>query len=370
MILVIKERRVAHVWDGTAINVFNRVAALHRMGVPVMVLYDYHDEFSASLSDLGVDVIVRSFPRRSWDYLVPLRQLIFSMFIQRICARHGVHNIHVHHPYLLNFLMVPRLLGSTTVSCHIHFWFPPKKFWESRKKYSFFESAVRLRIRRSQYSLRGASKVICVSESARQFVLNELNDGNVKPNMFFVLLNAVRQDVLAVNPEPIGERKEKSIAFVGSATLEKGFPSFMQLARLLPDYSCAHFGSTKSLAQIEGLPENVYLNGFTETYFSALALNEIVVCLSEREAMPNFVLESLALGLRVVSWDIPPILDLVKLGFNIITVPHGRLDMLETAVLQAKTTVLDSQVRNDQQLASSLSNRNQALKFLDIIGVK
>ena len=141
---------------------------------------------------------------------------------------------------------------------------------------------------------------------------------------------------------------------------EKGVHEFIEVARRLKKEKVFFVlvgepdpGNPSSLAQseIERLNKEriVLLPGFQEDVRPWLAAADIYVLPSYREGLPMSVLEAMAMGLPVVTTDVPGCRETVEKGVNGFLVPPREVEALEKAI---RTLVEDVELRRRMGEAS------------------
>ncbi len=133
----------------------------------------------------------------------------------------------------------------------------------------------------------------------------------------------------------------KRVVAIGRLSVEKGFtellPIYENLAKKYPDWEFAIFGSgcLESVLKnkMNNYPINVKLYPSTNIIQQEMLNSSIYVCSSLTEAFPMVMLEAMACGLPVVSYDCPcgP-REIIKNGEDGILVPERNTILLEQAI--------------------------------------
>jgi glycosyltransferase involved in cell wall biosynthesis len=147
-------------------------------------------------------------------------------------------------------------------------------------------------------------------------------------------------------PSVEGTRSSNSSRIVvaaGRLTRQKGFdrliPAWSQLQEKHPDWELRIFGSGKLKPELEaliakhGVGESAHLMGYTDQLHEEMAKASFYVMSSRFEGFPMVLLEAMATGLPVVSFDCPngPA-DLVTRGKDGFVVPNGKVKSLAGAM--------------------------------------
>jgi glycosyltransferase involved in cell wall biosynthesis len=147
-------------------------------------------------------------------------------------------------------------------------------------------------------------------------------------------------------PSVEGTRSSNSSRIVvaaGRLTRQKGFdrliPAWSQVQEKHPDWELRIFGSGKLKPELEaliakhGVGESAHLMGYTDQLHEEMAKASFYVMSSRFEGFPMVLLEAMATGLPVVSFDCPngPA-DLVTRGKDGFVVPNGKVKSLAGAM--------------------------------------
>jgi glycosyltransferase involved in cell wall biosynthesis len=137
----------------------------------------------------------------------------------------------------------------------------------------------------------------------------------------------------------------KVVVAAGRLTPQKGFdrliPAFAGVAELHPDWRLRIFGAGRDRALLQGLivanglEGRVMLMGHTDRLAEELADAAIFVLSSRAEGFPMVVLEAMAVGLPVVSFDCPTgPADMITNGIDGLLVRDGDVAALSASIRQ------------------------------------
>lgn len=164
-------------------------------------------------------------------------------------------------------------------------------------------------------------------------------------------------DPLSFLPTKYSELKEKRVIAVGRYVYQKGFDLLLQawskIEKLYPDWQLAIFGDgdrTPYENQMKALGINdnsCHLNGPTSNIQQEYINSSIFVFTSRFEGFGMVLVEAMACGLPVVSFNCPcgP-KDIVKDGEDGLLVENGNIDLLASSL---------SRLMNDETLRQSMS---------------
>ena len=202
------------------------------------------------------------------------------------------------------------------------------------------ENAWRYRVNRFTDGL--ADRVVCVSEEVARFCVEEVGTPRDKvtviPNGVDVKRYADLPDVAEARSQ-LGMPQEKPL--VGTvARLEpaKRMDVLLQTMALVPTASAVIVGDGRQRSALETLAEQlkladrVWFVGHREDVRCWLAALDLFVLCSDREGMPNAVLEAMAAGLPVAATAVGGVPEVVVDGVTGVLVPPGEPATLAEAV--------------------------------------
>jgi glycosyltransferase involved in cell wall biosynthesis len=144
---------------------------------------------------------------------------------------------------------------------------------------------------------------------------------------------------------PRSSNSSRIVLAAGRLTRQKGFdrliPAWAQVQAKHPDWELRIFGSGKLRPELEaliakhGVGETARLMGYTDRLPEEMAKAAFYVMSSRFEGFPMVLLEAMATGLPVVSFDCPngPA-DLVTRGKDGFVVPNGKVKSLAGAMIR------------------------------------
>ena len=164
-------------------------------------------------------------------------------------------------------------------------------------------------------------------------------------------------DPLSFLPTKYSELKEKRVIAVGRYVYQKGFDLLLQawskIEKLYPDWQLAIFGDgdrtpyEKQMKTFGVDAKRCHLNGPTPNIQQEYVNSSIFVFSSRFEGFGMVLVEAMACGLPVVSFDCPcgP-KDIVRDGEDGLLVENGNIDLLASSL---------SRLMNDETLRQSMS---------------
>ncbi len=205
--------------------------------------------------------------------------------------------------HLTNVKMVVRVLNNVNISL---------------SKDDHVSKVVEHYLKSQQKQLHNVSHVIAQCEGMKEMLLsNHL----VEPENVTAIYNPVSNDLIAKTEAiriPFAKRENnrvKEVVFIGRidpqknlahllrafATVHKNNP--LTILRLIGDGNVVD--SMKTLAKTLGIADVVFFDGITKSMEKVYAKADIVALSSDYEGMPNCLIEAIACGIPVVSYDCP-----------------------------------------------------------------
>ncbi len=169
----------------------------------------------------------------------------------------------------------------------------------------------------------------------------------------------------AIIPNPVqlpenwqDRRNGNTITAVGRLTGQKQFhlliEAFASIAALFPDWSLTIWGEGEDRSELEdlrtrlGLEERVYLPGLTDQPGQWVETADVFVLSSAYEGWPNVIVEAMAAGLPVISFDCEHgVTDMIDDGVSGRLVPQGNVAELANTM---------AEVLSDPELQQTLAS--------------
>lgn len=231
---------------------------------------------------------------------------------------------------------------------------------------------------------RGFSRVLCVSETTRQ----QLIQAGIDPERILAVHNAVEVPT-AVLPAPLrGELgipdSAPLLVAAGRLSEEKGHRFLVEaLAKLkqAPEPHAVILGegreheTLKTLARVLGVEDRLHLVGFRRDVLACLSAADLVVNPSLTEGLPNVVLEAQSLGVPVVATDVGGVSEIFDGARTGWLVPAGDPDALARAIRsalsdreRASEKAADGRRRIEEQFSFSLQAARLMAVYDDAVG--
>lgn len=152
----------------------------------------------------------------------------------------------------------------------------------------------------------------------------------------------ISEESLKKEPEielPSGKKLVSMGRLVGQKGFDRLLFAFAKLKDKYPDWKLIIFGEgplesdLHNLSEILGLEGRVFFPGLLRNPFSVIAKCDLFVLSSRYEGFPNALLEAMACGLSVISYDCqsgPS--SIIKHGVNGLLVPEGDISALSKAM--------------------------------------
>jgi glycosyltransferase involved in cell wall biosynthesis len=179
-----------------------------------------------------------------------------------------------------------------------------------------------------------------------------------------VIPNALTQDIFSSADEMPQKKNGKTLLAMGRLGPEKGFDllvsAFAVVAKKHPDWSLEIVGEgegrpyLESCVQKHGLRERVRMPGFTYRPFDAMRRADLFALSSLEEGFGNVLIEAMACGLAVVSFDCPSgPRHIVRDGIDGVLVPHRDTQAMASAL--------------DHLMGDEAERRRLAAKALEVV---
>ena len=182
--------------------------------------------------------------------------------------------------------------------------FPKKKIVYSIHGFDSIRLAYRKFLPLEKLLKNRCKAIVLASNYDKQNIINE----GIKDNLY-VIYNGVYTPVIEPDLCIEGvENYKKVIMCIARISPQKRFESYVQIAKLLPQYAFVWIGADK---KYEGLPGNVFcLMGFPNAK-KYIQLADIFVLPTNYEGVPIVVIDALSYGKPVVSSDVGGISEIV-----------------------------------------------------------
>ncbi|UOE51685.1 glycosyltransferase [Mucilaginibacter sp. SMC90] len=179
--------------------------------------------------------------------------------------------------------------------------------------------------------------IVCQSEEMRQSLARVYN---IKLNKLIVIHNpVVTTNVL----KPQNQTSDlKRLIAVNRLIKEKGLFRLLEVMKTLPqDYVLTVAGNGPLMNTLKAEVENIGLNervkfiGEIKNVTEVISNHDLLVLSSFTEGFPNVVLESLSVGVPVVTFRVGGVNEIIKEGFNGFIAEQDDLDKLRQQIIRA-----------------------------------
>ena len=208
------------------------------------------------------------------------------------------------------------------------------------------------------FLMRRFDHLIAVSHATRALMLS----ARLPERLISVVHNGIDTEAWLPGSRTEGIRREFGIddafpviGYVGRLTEEKDFGTWLRVAKqVVGRYPAARFlfigdgkdgevqGKTQELAAELGIADRVNFVGYRENLQEIYAHFDLFLLTSDREGLPNCILEAMAMGIPVVSTKVGGVGELMREGETGFMLPAGDVASLASAVL---TLLDDDQLR-------------------------
>ncbi len=191
--------------------------------------------------------------------------------------------------------------------------------------------------RADRWSLKRASRVVVLSNAALELYASQ----GVDRKKLRVVYNGISPEELdreLADTAAPGRPQARNLLLTGSLIPRKRQLLALQaLERLVPDFPDVRLtllgdgpdrGMLETWVHQHGLEEHVRMVGWTDDVRSHLAGSRVGLMVSDREGMPNVVLEYMAASLPVVATDLPGLREMVTDGQTGLVVEPGDVEAL------------------------------------------
>ncbi len=294
-------------------------------------------------------------PCHGIDFLVSRLPPTIPITLRRICSNVQPHVVHVHGSRAGFFVALARIVLPTLYTIH---------------GFHLFQKPLVLRwlaLQAEQYTFHRASRIVFVSRydlaCAKKLRLLKKN----KPHE--LIYNGI-----SVHSLPQTEHQcSQHIGFIGRLEYQKDPVLFLDVLEHLPEYSATIVGSGSLDALVRkeicrrGLTKRVNMLGSlsqSET-LKVFSMLSVVVLSSRWEGLPLIVLESMSMGIPVVSVNVSGMSEVIENGIDGIlvdtrsgeSVAHGVRQVMQdsslrTCIIQNARSKIEEKFSEEQMLQS------------------
>ena len=213
----------------------------------------------------------------------------------------------------------------------------------------------RLRHRIEKWATKGGRKMICVSESVKEFAAQKMG---FPPDKLIAIPNSIDQPQLTSSLKLSLERIEKPfVVFVGRLEPQKGLHAFFQaLSKYndkLPAFDLVLIGSGSELDSLQSatqsMQRNIHWLGWKDNPLDYLAQSAVKILPSKWEGMPNVLLEAMSLGKPFVAFGVDGVTELC---------PPGSVQLIQPDNYQKFFESL-AQLVTDKEFAKEIGEKNR-----------
>lgn len=233
------------------------------------------------------------------------------------------------------FVKIPNLIARASNNPHQmkHFEGLKSRFWMLFTRLSY-----------NKYD-----KIVCQTEEMKQSVLVEYN---LNPKQLVVIPNPVLYtNIIKEANRGNGIVYQKKLLIVARMSKEKGFDRLLEIFSELPEtyfLSIAGDGPLKNdivdKINLLKISSRVKLLGRISNVIHTISKHDVFVLSSFTEGFPNVILESLSVGVPVVTFRVGGISGLVRDGFNGYVVEQDDMDGFKNKVITACNKVWNADV--------------------------
>jgi len=130
--------------------------------------------------------------------------------------------------------------------------------------------------------------------------------------------------------------------YVAALEWRKGHRYLIEMARQLsPNYSCLKFlfvgegfdrERLENMVEVAGLDNTIIFTGYRTDVADVMAAMDVHLFASEREGLPQVLVQSAAVGLPVLAFEAEGVREMVYDGVNGCVFPHGDVDAMAAAL--------------------------------------
>ncbi|NQX87076.1 MAG: glycosyltransferase family 4 protein [Halioglobus sp.] len=217
----------------------------------------------------------------------------------------------------------------------------------------FFKGLPGIARRFLQYSLSRTTRIIVLSQSWKDFYVNDLQ---LDPSNIFVLQNPVETS----DPSSEIDKGYTQYLFLGRLERRKGIYDIVEAFAKLDETADlkdmrfiaagdGDLGKVKALIADKGLEPVIAVEGWVdrERVADLLQASDVLLLPSYNEGLPMALLEAMGSGLTVITSPVGGIPEVIKDGVNGILVPPGDINALIQAIWSSRDANLRSELGNN-----------------------
>ncbi|WEK21284.1 MAG: glycosyltransferase [Candidatus Pedobacter colombiensis] len=196
----------------------------------------------------------------------------------------------------------------------------------------------------TQFSYKKFHVVVCQSKEMKEAIAEEFD---IPDEKLVIIPNPVLYTGFI--KEKITSSVQKKLIIVARLAKEKGFDRLLNIFKELPEnYTLTIVGDgplrTEIISNVKSLKiENrIFFSGQITEVNSLITKHDLMVLSSFTEGFPNVVLESLSVGIPVVTFRVGGVSGLIRNGFNGFIVEQDNLEDFKRQILKACSKKWDS----------------------------
>lgn len=197
-----------------------------------------------------------------------------------------------------------------------------------------------------------------------------------RTSVIFNPVNLFVEQIGKTSAIKIENSSQKYFLCVGRLEKQKAFHNaiyaFAKVASTLPDYKLKIVGQGSLLPDLKklvdrlGLAHQIEFEGFHSNIISFYQGAHATLLTSDYEGFPNVLVESITLGIPVISFDCPSgPREILKHGVNGFLIPHGDIDSFANAI--EKTTEITWDKDTVKKTAEKFSIANIGMQYASLL---
>lgn len=159
-----------------------------------------------------------------------------------------------------------------------------------------------------KWATRRAQKVICVSDSVKQFAEHRMG---IKPERLIAIPNGIEPESDVLNHDHTASESLPRVVFVGRLEPQKGLIPFLKFLvsqrEQLPDFEMVFVGEGSQRHELEQIGrslERIRFVGWSDDPQSWIRESQLLILPSLWEGLPNVLMEAMNLGKPVVTFGV------------------------------------------------------------------